>query len=89
MAAQAWIILTPAEASASVLLNGGGVAVDPRGIDNPLANNLGEGTLVGKFVLPARILNDAGYSRWSASLGSLPIRTMDAEVLFQPVIEGQ
>lgn len=89
MAAQAWIILTTAQADASVLLNDQNPAVDPREIDNLLANNLGEGTLLGKKVLPARLLNDPLYVRWVPSLGSLPIRTMDADVLFLPVLEGQ
>lgn len=83
----AWIILTPTEAADSVLLNDPDYAVAPREIDNPLADNLGEGVLVGKFVLPARLLNDPYYVRWVPSLGSLPIRTIDSDVLFIPPIE--
>ena len=85
MTVQAWIILTGSEKTDAEALNDGAAAVEARAIDNTMANSLGEGTLVGKFVLPARLLNDASYSRWSY-LSALPIRTMDSEVLFLPVV---
>lgn len=86
MTTQAWLILTPAACDAVLALNEpeSGVAVIPREIDNPLANNLGEGTLVGKFVAPARVLNDAEYSAYYALCSTMPIRTMDSDVLFVP-----
>lgn len=85
MTVQAWIILTEAEKIAAEALNDGSAAVEARAIDNTMANSLGEGTLVGKFVLPARLLNDTSYSRWSY-LSAMPIRVMDSEVLFLPVV---
>ncbi len=88
MTTQAFIILTETEAAAAVDLNPEEgvekVSVWPRVIDNPTANNLGEGVLVGKFVLPARILNNLEYSAWHPTLSVLPIRTMDSDVLFLP-----
>lgn len=85
MTVQAWIILTEAEKTAAEALNDGAAAVEARAIDNTMANSLGEGTLVGKCVLPARLLNDTSYSRWSY-LSAMPIRVMDSEVLFLPVV---
>lgn len=58
--------------------------VEPRLIDNPLSNNLGMGTLLGKYMLPARILNDPNMSAWYPLLGSLPISTIDTDILFLP-----
>ncbi len=89
MATFAWIIMTSAEKDMAETLNGGGVAVIPREIANPLADNLGEGDLLGKFVAPARLLNDPDYVRWVDTLGVLPIRIMDSEVLFLPEVEEE
>lgn len=55
-------------------------------INNLLANNLGYGTLLGKWVAPARLLNDPEYVRWVDTLGTLPIHVMDSETLFNAVI---
>jgi hypothetical protein len=84
MTVQAWIIMTPQQQSDATLLDDENQMIGGREIDNSLANNLGEGTLVGKFVVGARILNDPDYVRWVSSLGSLPIRAMDSDVLFVP-----
>lgn len=84
MTVQAWIIMSQAERDAAVALNDTTAKVLPRAIDNPLANNLGEGVLVSKYVAPARLLNDPLYVRWVDTLGTLPIRTMDSDALFVP-----
>lgn len=84
MTVQAWIIMTEEEHEAATLLDGDGVAIGGRLVDNPMADNLGEGVLVGRWVVAARLLNDPDYTRWVPSLGSLPIRTMDSDVLFAP-----
>lgn len=85
MTVQAFIVLDTAQKNAAITLNTEDVAVAPQAITNALANNLGFGTLVGLFVLPARLLNDAAYAGWAPSLGSLPIHVMDSETLFNPV----
>jgi hypothetical protein len=88
MAVQAWLIFTEAERDDVILIDGGDAHVIPREIDNPLADNLGEGVLVGKFVAPARLLNDPDYEDFYAFCSVLPIRTMDSDVLFLPQEEG-
>ena len=85
MAVMAWILMTPAEKDDAVALDGNGIELGPREIENPLANNLGLGTLVGKWVSPARLLNDPDYQRWVPTLGLLPIHVLDSETLFPPV----
>lgn len=84
MAVQALFLLTEAEKVAVEALNNQTYDVHARQIDNPLANNLGMGTLVGTWVLPARILNDSGYVRFWEVLGPLPIAVLDSETLFVP-----
>jgi hypothetical protein len=84
MTVQAWIVLTEDQKDEAVLLDGNGIALGPRLVENPLANNLGYGTLVGKWVSPARLLNDPDYQRWVPTLGLLPIHVMDSETLFPP-----
>ena len=84
MTTQAYIVMTTSEKDDAVLLDGNGIALGPRQIDNSLANNLGFGTLVGQWVSPARLLNDPDYSRWVPTLGTLPIHVMDSDTLFVP-----
>lgn len=92
MTVQAFIIATPAERLSAEALNGPLAAVEGREIDNPLANSLGEGVLVGKYVFPARLLNDPSYTRWAEpsvdfpdGMGALLIRVLDSDTLFLPV----
>lgn len=87
MTVQAWIIMTQTERDDAEALNDEEAAIGARQIDNPLANNLGQGTLVGKWVAPARLLNDPDYSRWVPTLGALPIAVMDSDTLFVPISE--
>lgn len=84
MTTQAFILMTQAERDAATALDGGGIGLGARQITNPLANNLGYGTLVGMWVGPARLLNDPDYVRWVPTLGLLPIYVMDSETLFVP-----
>lgn len=84
MTTQAFLIFDDAQRQAAEALNDAEILVLPREINNSLANQLGEGTLVGKFVVGARLLNDPDYARWSEMCSTLPIRTMDSDVLFLP-----
>jgi hypothetical protein len=84
MTVQAWIIMTEAQKVAATLLDDEEAMLGARAIVNPLADNLGYGALVGKWVAPARLLNDADYARWVPTLGGLDIRTMDSDTLFAP-----
>lgn len=85
MTVQAYILMTQEERDDATELDGGGVALGAQQIDNPLANNLGYGTIVGMWVSPARLLNDSDYVRWVPTLGTLPIHVMDSATLLLPV----
>lgn len=84
MTVQAFIIMTQSERDAATLLDDADAMLGARQVDNPLSNNLGLGTLVGKWVAPARLLNDPSYTRWVPTLGVLPISVMDSDTLFLP-----
>lgn len=85
MTVLAWIVMTTPEKNAATLLDDEEAMLGAREIDNALANNLGHGTLLGKWVAPARLLlNDPDYSRWVPSLGALPIHVMDSDTIFAP-----
>lgn len=88
MTVQAWIIMDQTQRDAATALDDEEIKLGARQIDNPLANNLGQGTLVGKWVAPARLLNDPDYVRWVPTLGNLPIVVMDSDTLFIPFVEG-
>lgn len=83
---EALIIMTEEENAAAALLNTSLARVEGRIVDNPLANNLGEGVLVGKYLAPARLLNDELFVGWVATLGLLPIRTFDTDTVYIPEI---
>jgi len=70
--------------AAAMAFNTPSIQIQPRTIANPLADNLGEGVLLGKFVAPARLLNDPDYTAFYTYCSTLPIRTLDSEVLFLP-----
>jgi len=81
----AWIIMDESTKDAAEALNDLTAAVEGRYVDNPLSANLGLGvTIYQQWVMPARILNATFYERWVEMLGSLPIRTIDSDVLFLP-----
>lgn len=83
---QAWLIFTPAQHDTVLSMNvpSSGVIVIPRVINNLLANNIGEGVLIGNSVCPARLLNDPEYTAYYEFCSTLPIRTIDSDVLFLP-----
>lgn len=85
MPIQSWLIFTPEQNEDVLEINettSGLARVIPRQIDNPLANNLGEGTLLGNFVAPASIIVAPNYSDFYALCSTLPIRTMDSDIIF-------
>lgn len=85
MTVQAWIVMTVEQKDAAVELDDGGARLGPREIENVLADNVGLGTLLGKWVAPARLLNDPDYARWVPSLGALPIHVLDTDTIFLPI----
>lgn len=84
MTVLALIVMDEAQKDAATLLDGGGIALGARQINNPLSNNLGHGILLDQWIAPARLLNDPDYVRWVLVLGTLPIFVMDSETLFLP-----
>lgn len=84
MTTMAFILMTSEQAAEAELLNGGGIELGAREINNPLSNNLGLGTLLGMRVSAARLLNDPEYQRWVPTLGTYPIHVIDSETLFLP-----
>lgn len=80
----AFIVMTQAQRDDAELLNDMDAGLGARQIDNPLADNLGYGTLLNLWVSPARLLNDPDYVRWVPTLGTYPIHVMDSETLFVP-----
>lgn len=87
MAVLAFIVMTTSEKNAATLLDDEEAMLGAREIDNPLADNLGHGILVGKWVAPARLLNDELYARWVPTLGLLPIHVLDSDTIFIPTID--
>ena len=85
MTVQAWILMTPAQKTEAETLDDNNARLGPREIDNPLANNLGLGTILGMWVAPARLLNDPDYARWMPALNLLPIHILDSDVIFIPL----
>lgn len=87
MTTQAWLFMDAAQkADVDLLYDSEAEAnVIPRIIDNILANQLGEGDIaMERFIVPARLLNDPDYVRYSELCSSFPIRTWDSEVLLAP-----
>lgn len=99
MTVQACMLMNPTLTASAKALNAASVAVgggqvDPRIVDNPLANNLGLGQLCefdpqGKLIwgygyLPARLLNNPSYGTFYDLLKDQPIYTLDSDILFAP-----
>lgn len=84
MTVLAFIIMTPSQKDEATLLDDNEAMLGALEIVNPLANNLGHGTLVGKWIAPARLLNNPLYVRWVPTLGLLPILVLDSETIFPP-----
>lgn len=102
MATQNYAIITSAQRTALMAFNGEDVAINPRTVDNaapgvgininPDAGGVAAGavvTLVGKFVAPKRIVDDAQYVTYApgmvALLLTLPWATLESETIFAPV----
>ncbi|MBY5698390.1 hypothetical protein [Rhizobium leguminosarum] len=86
----AMIIMDATERTAAMALNEiGVVGVNPRLIDNPLANQLGLGTLLGLYVTGAQLLNDPASERWYEMFSDNDIRILDSEVIFLPFVEDE
>ena len=83
MAVQTFIIMTTTQKNAAQALNEEDAAVMGRLVDNALAPT----DIAGKWVAPARILNDPLYSRWYESLSALPRQILDSDMIFAPVLD--
>jgi hypothetical protein len=94
MPVQACLLLDTVTTASAIALNGqsasvGGLQVDPRIVDNPIANNvvgLGDitGDVVGRAYQPARILNDPLYATFHPLLSGQLIYHIDSDALFLP-----
>lgn len=84
MTVRAYILMTPAQLVEARKLDDQDANIGGRVINNPLANNLGLGIIVGMSIAGAWLLNDPLYQRWYATLGQLPIYTFDTDILFLP-----
>lgn len=89
MTVQACMLMNPTLTASAKALNPASVAVgggqvDPRIVDNPLANNLGAGNVIGFGYLPARLLNNPSYTTFYELLKDQPIYVFDSDVLFLP-----
>lgn len=87
MTVLAMIRMTTAQKNSAMLLNDSNQAINPRQIDNPLANSLGEGVIVGDWLITARTLIDPEYVRWVPEVEGYPIRVYDSDVMFIPPSE--
>lgn len=89
MTVQACMLLSPAMTASAIALNSasaanGGGQVNPRLIDNPLANNLGVGSVLGFGYFSAYLLNSPSYATFYDLLKNQPIYVFDSSVLFLP-----
>lgn len=85
MVTQAFILMDTTQKDLATAEDNMDRRLGARVIDNPLANALGLGTLVGKWVAPARILNDLPlYAEYVPIMENWPIYVFDSETLFVP-----
>ncbi|MVO95072.1 hypothetical protein [Rhizobium leguminosarum] len=87
MTVAAMIIIDGTERTAAMALNQGssGVNVNPIPISNPMANQLGHGTLVGLYVLNAAMLNNPAYAAvWGEMFADNPIYILDTDTIYEP-----
>ncbi len=104
MATQNYVVITSSQRTALMAYNGEDVAIDPRAVDNatpgvgininPDADGVAACavvTLVGKFLAPKRIVDDAQYVTYApemvTSLLALPWAMLESETVFAPVVE--
>lgn len=76
MAEMEWIVMTPAERARATVLNDDAAMLGSRRV------LLGD--LVGKWVVPARLLSDPEYGRWHETLSPLPRLAASADEFFPP-----
>lgn len=89
MTTMAFILMNPSQRDSGEALNGDGIALGARAVNNPLADTLGHGNLVGAWACPARLLDDPEYARWQPLLGACPVYILDSDMLFeQEAVEG-
>lgn len=90
MPVAAMIIIDATERTAAMALNQGSAGVNPVNVNpvpisNPLANQLGHGTLVGLYVLNAAILNNPAYADvWGEMFSDNPIYILDTDTIYEP-----
>lgn len=82
MTVQAYIFMTQEQRDVATALDDDSTRLGAQLISNPMANDLGLGTIVGIWVTPARLLDDPEYIRWVPILASLPNHTLDGTALF-------
>jgi hypothetical protein len=87
MTVQAYILMTQTQRDEATALDDNQANLGAREIDNPLANNLGIGQLVGKWIVSARVLNTPEYGHWVPLMSSWPIHVFDSVVMFSPVTD--
>lgn len=104
MSTQNFVVITAAQRTALMAFNGEDVAIDPRAIDNsspgvglninPDADGVAGGeviALVGNYVAPKRIVDDADYLTNApgmvALLLTLPWAMLETETIFAPAAE--
>lgn len=84
----AFTVLTEAQRDAVVAVNGTpaafGVAINPRLIDNPMADELGFGVLTGSYICQAALRNDETYSAFHEALAAGTIRLLDTDTVIVP-----
>lgn len=83
MTTMAFILMNPSQRDSAEALNGDGIALGARPVDNPLADTLGHGDLVGSWASPARLLDDPEYARWQPLLSPCPVHVLDSDMLFE------
>lgn len=76
------VIVDETQRDAAIALNDELITVDPRLINNPYADNLGYGTLYGKYAFSRNVLISQEYSRWWEMLSGCLIIIADTDFLF-------
>lgn len=76
MSEMEWIVMTPTQRAQATVLNDDTALLGSRRVLL--------GALVGKWVVPARLLSDPEYGRWHEMLSPLPRMVASAADLFPP-----
>jgi hypothetical protein len=83
MTTMAFILMNPSQRDSGEALNGDGIALGARAVNNPLADTLGHANLVGSWASPARLLDDPEYARWQPLLSPRPVYVLGSDMLFE------